>query len=121
MVGELLDEVRPDLVLMEDDTGQHPSTTRTLRTYQAVSALAATRRGIAVNVDLCASRVRATAIGFGGLPKETAIRIGRDVYDLEGTDDEVDAGLLLVAAETLMARGEPLKAPKKKRKKRKTT
>lgn len=119
MVGGLLDEVRPALLVMEDDTGQHPAVTRTLRAYQTAAALAATRRGIPVSVDLCASRVRAVMLGDGGTPKALAINLGRWVYDLTGTDNEVGAGLLLLAAETLIARGEPLKAPRKA-KKRKT-
>ncbi len=110
--------MRPGLLLMEDDTGQHPAVTRTLRAYQTVAALAATRRGIPVSVELCASRVRAVMLGDGGTPKALAINPGRWVYDLTGTDDEVDAGLLLLAAETLIARGEPLKAPRKTKKRK---
>ena len=118
VVGDLLDEVRPDLLVMEDDTGQHPAVTRTLRAYQTAAALAATRRGIPVSVDLCASRVRAVVLGDGSTPKELAINLGRWVYDLTGTDDEVDAGLLLLAAETLIARGESLRAPRRKKTKK---
>ena len=117
-MGALLDEVRPDLLVMEDDTGQHPAVTRTLRAYQTVAALAATRRGIPVSIELCASRVRSVALGFGGLPKDLVMRLGRDVYDLNGSDDEVDAGLLLIAAETLTARGEAFKPPRKVKKRK---
>ena len=113
LVGDLLDEVRPDLLVMEDDTGQHLAVTRTLRAYQTAAALAATRRGIPVSVELCASRSRAVMLGDGGTPKALTVSLGRWVYDLSGTDDEVDAGLLLLAAETLLARGEPLRAPRK--------
>jgi hypothetical protein len=117
LVGALLDEVGPDLLVMEDDTGQHPAVTRTLRAYQTVAALAATRRGIPVSIELCASRVRATALGFWGLPKDLVLRLARDVYDLTGSDDEVDAGLSLIAAEMLTARGEAFKAPRNLRRK----
>ena len=97
-VESLLDEVRPTLVSIEDDTGRGAGA-RTLRAYHAIAILCAARRGIASRCDIGASKARLLALGNGGLDKEAAAKAARVFFGIEGSPDEVDAAILLIATE----------------------
>lgn len=111
LIGDLMTDMelvgKIDVFSIEDDTGRNKATSALLAGYRAIVHLKAAHLGIRVVDDRDASQARKLAgVGGGSTPKEVAVANARRLYGLDGCEDEVDAGVLLIATEQWL-RAEP--------------
>lgn len=104
LIGDLMVDMelvgKIDVFSIEDDTGRNKATSALLAGYRAIVHLKAAHLGIRVVDDLDASQARKLAgVGGGSTPKEIAVASARRLYQLDGCEDEVDAGVLLIGTE----------------------
>ena len=104
LIGDLMIEMelvgRIDVFSIEDDTGRNKATSALLAGYRAIVHLKAAHLGIRVVDDIDASQARKLAgVGGGSTPKEIVVLNARRLYQLDGCEDEVDAGVLLIGTE----------------------
>jgi Holliday junction resolvasome RuvABC endonuclease subunit len=101
IVKELLSESGADTVSIELDTGRGKGTD-TLRSYHIVAGMEADRNGAKVIRKLNAAAARKRAVGYGGSNLDEVYSRAKYLLGLsleKQTDDEVDAGILLVGTE----------------------